>query len=73
MPFQIVELPNYNAEKPIERKVLPNSFTERKEAIAMVELTISKYFGFGYEKEQDYWWAKDEVGGVTRFIIEGIE
>jgi hypothetical protein len=73
MPFQIVELPNYKPDKNIERKVMPNSFAHRKEAVAMVELAISKYSGSGYEEEQVYWWAKDDAGEVTRFIIEAIE
>ena len=73
MAFQVVELTVDADHNVIDRKVIPNRYLTRKEAIDAIKGWVSGFPKFGYEPTGDFWWTKTEDGKAQiRFIIESV-
>ena len=73
MAFQVVELTVDADHTVIDRKVLPNRYMTRKEAVEAIKGWVPSFPRFGYEPEGDFWWTMKEDGKAQiRFIVESV-
>jgi hypothetical protein len=72
MEFQIVELELDSNGNETKRKPVLHTFMTRGEAVARVESVIAHYQQYGYDSEQDSWWALAANGDRMAFVIKPI-
>jgi hypothetical protein len=63
--FQIVEN-IHSGEAESSRRVLPLQFPTRTAAIEHIEMLQAQFAHRGRNKEQDYWWARND-GGIELY------
>ncbi len=81
MPSRRMETPDgvrnqpTRVERPrrLSRNALQPLYELRDHAVVMAEFEAARCWGdYGYDAEQDSWWATDRHGGHFRFVIEPV-
>ncbi len=73
MVFQLVRLELNEAGIVIGRKATQPLFELRNHAMAMAQFDAAHLHGdYGFDADQDCWWARDTRGRLFRFVIEPV-
>jgi hypothetical protein len=71
--FQIIRMELDHHGRVLARRPLNPVFALRSDALVIAEFDASRVPGdYGYDEEQDCWWALDTYGHSYRFVVEQV-
>jgi hypothetical protein len=71
--FQIIRLELDDDGRVRARRPLNPVFALRSDALVIAEFDASRVPGdYGYDEEEDCWWAVDGYGHLYRFVVEQV-